>query len=270
MPTAPPTPAAPVGMAQWLAPPAWRSIDFISDLHLAADTPLTFEAWAAHLRHTSADAVVMLGDLFEVWIGDDVRHQPFESACLEVLEEVAPRLTLAFMAGNRDFLIGADWLHDAHTIRLQDPTLLEAFGQRIVLMHGDELCRSDTGYQRFRQFVRQPAWQAAFLAKPLAERQAMARQIRDASEQKKAEGGAEVWADLDADEMLQTLSASHATTLVHGHTHRPATDALAPGRVRHVLSDWDLDGHHGPARAEVLRLSAAGFERRSPDHAPGS
>lgn len=252
-------------VARWSAPSGWQAIDFISDLHLASNTPATFDAFASYMGGTTADAVVILGDLFEVWIGDDVRHQPFEARCLEVVAAAAARRTVAFMVGNRDFLVGPAWCAEAGVRPLDDPTLLEAFGSRALLAHGDALCLDDHDYQRFRQFVRQPGWQAMFLAKPLAERQAMARQIRDASEQKKANGGEAAWSDLDRPAMLAQLEAAGAPVLIHGHTHRPGHQDLAPGYVREVLSDWDLDGLHGPARAEVLRWTAQGLARHAPN-----
>src|SRR4051794_8771521 len=93
--------------ARFVAPAAWRAIDFISDLHLADDTPRGFEAWSAYMLGTSADAVFMLGDLFEVWVGDDARHDGFEARCADVLMRAAAQRHVAFMAGNRDFMVGA-------------------------------------------------------------------------------------------------------------------------------------------------------------------
>ena len=119
------------------APREWQRIDFISDLHLTADMPQTFEAWAAYLLATPADAVFILGDLFEVWVGDDARHAGFEARCAAVLAEAAARRTLAFMRGNRDFLVGAELLRDCGVHELEDPTVLLAFGQRLLLSHGD-------------------------------------------------------------------------------------------------------------------------------------
>lgn len=276
-PASPPDEAAattrpPGGIAAFEAPAGWRSVDFMSDLHLAADMPLTFAAWSEHLLATDADAVFILGDLFEVWIGDDSRHDAFEARCAEVLATAARRLPLvAFMAGNRDFLVGHGLLGETGVALLADPTLFVGFGQRVLLSHGDELCLADVAYQRWRAQVRDPRWQQAVLARPLAERRLMARQLRDGSEAHQQTAGraagdapAPAEVDIDFDLAMRWLRAGDASALVHGHTHRPRTAPFAPGIVRHVLSDWDLD--HGPAhdRAEVLRLSAAGFERRAP------
>ena len=254
-----------MAIAEFHAPAHWRAIDFISDLHLSAETPRTFDAWALHLRHTPADAVFILGDLFDAWVGDDARTSGFEQRCAEVLKDAAGRRTLAFMAGNRDFLVGAELLGECGVVDLADPTALVAFEQRLLLSHGDALCLEDTEYQRFRAQVRDPAWAAATLARPLAERRALARQMRSASRQRKQQIAAELWADVDAQAAVQWLREAGSTTLIHGHTHRPRSETFSPGFVRHVLSDWDLDDAAQPGRAEVLRLTAQGLERRAPD-----
>ncbi|HLL17851.1 MAG TPA: UDP-2,3-diacylglucosamine diphosphatase, partial [Rubrivivax sp.] len=159
---------------EFVAPQTWRSIDFISDLHLCEAMPCTFDAWAGHLRYTSADAVFILGDLFELWVGDDMRTRAFEKRCVDTLAEASGRRHIGFMAGNRDFLLGSDTLRDSGMAALPDPTLLCAFGQRWLLSHGDALCVDDKPYQIFRAEVRSPDWQAQFLARPLAERLAIA------------------------------------------------------------------------------------------------
>jgi UDP-2,3-diacylglucosamine hydrolase len=243
------------------APKDWANIDFISDLHLGDDTPRTFSAWAEHLLNTPADAVFILGDLFEVWVGDDSRHSGFEYRCAEVLANAAAHRTIAFMAGNRDFLVGAEMLRDCGVMALADPTVLVAFGERILLSHGDALCTGDTDYQEFRRLVRNPDWQAEFMAKPLEQRRQLARQIRSASEQRKSLQSPQTWADVDAASAVRWMHEAGTPTLVHGHTHRPGVEPMAPGFSRHVLSDWDLD--HGD-RAEVLRLRRSGLSRHAP------
>ena len=244
------------------APAAWRAIDFISDLHLAGDMPRTFAAWAGYMEGTPADAVFILGDLFEVWAGDDARDGAFEKRCIEVLSDAARRRTVGFMVGNRDFLVGQSMLDASGLLALPDPTLLLAFDERVLLTHGDALCLSDVAYQQFRSQVRSAAWQAGFLARPLDDRRALARRLRDGSEQRKRQMAAHDWPDVDAAAALRWMEAAHAPILIHGHTHRPASAPIAPGRMRHVLSDWDLE--QSPGRAEVLRWSAAGLHRLSP------
>ena len=242
------------------APPPWRSIDFISDLHLAADTPLTFEAWAAYLLGTPADAVFILGDLFEVWIGDDVRFEGFEARCAEVLTQSAQRCSLHFMVGNRDFLLGDEMLGACGITPLADPCVLTAFGERWLLTHGDELCIADTEYQKFRAMVRSAGWQASFLSQPLEARLRFAREVRSQSEMRKRElPSPSDWADIDPTMAIEWLQRGNCSTMIHGHTHRPATESLGQGCTRHVLSDWDLG--HVPHRAEVLRLTATGLTR---------
>jgi len=243
------------------APDAWGAIDFISDLHLSQALPRTFEAWRRHLLGTPADAVVILGDLFELWVGDDARHQGFAAQCAEVLAEAARRRTVALMVGNRDFLVGRELLDSCGVRALPDPTLLRAWGQRLLLTHGDALCLADVDYQAFRRQVRSAEWQAAFLARPLAARFEVARTLRRASaERRRFDGDPSL--DIDKEEAARWLRAARASTLVHGHTHRPASDLVAPGLARHVLSDWDLD--EPPPRAQVLRLTRASVERLGP------
>jgi UDP-2,3-diacylglucosamine hydrolase len=259
--TSPGMPSPPLPPAFELrADAAWRHIDFISDLHLSGDTPATFEAWAHYLRSTPADAVFILGDLFEVWVGDDARHEGFEARCAEVLKQASARVKVGFMAGNRDFLVGAEMLDACGVQRLPDPTLLAAFGQRVLLTHGDALCLADTDYLKFRDMVRSDAWQHQFLSQPLEARQHYARDVRQQSEaRKRANPSPADWADVDAPAAVECLRAAESHEMVHGHTHRPGSEALAAGFRRHVLSDWELD--HPPHRAEVLRLGAGGFER---------
>ena len=244
----------------FVAPSSWRAIDFISDLHLSEAMPATFAAFAAHMRRSEADAVFVLGDLFELWVGDDARHEPFARRCVKVLADAATRRTVAVMGGNRDFLMGAELLADCGARALPDPTLLQAFERRVLLTHGDALCLADHDYQAFRRQVRGPEWLETFLARPLTERLALAREIRQASETRRQFDG-EGNTDVDAEAAISLLVQAQARTLVHGHTHRPGSEQWRDGNERHVLSDWDLDTS---ARAEVLRLTADGFERMPP------
>ena len=255
-------------IAELPALPAWRTVDFISDLHLHASEPATFSAWQHYMQSTPADAVFILGDLFEVWVGDDALgadlsapltglNSSFEDRCARVMGEASGRLALHFMPGNRDFLVGQALMDLCHTRLLPDPGVLTFAGQRWLLSHGDALCLDDVDYMAFRQQVRSPAWQQAFLAKPLPERQAIARGIRQQSEARKQSGA--TYADVDTRAARQWLAAAHARTLIHGHTHKPATHDLGDGFKRVVLSDWDAAAP--VPRADVLRLSACGLQR---------
>jgi UDP-2,3-diacylglucosamine hydrolase len=243
---------------EFTADPDWRTIEFASDLHLARELRSTVERWTHYLRNTRADAVFILGDLFEVWIGDDAREPgSFELAAAELLADAASRRTVGFMAGNRDFLVGAALLRDCGISALSDPTVLDAWGQRVLLTHGDALCLDDRPYQEFRAEVRSEAWRRAFLDRPLAQRAQIARGMRDASDGHKR--SQVVWADVDPAAAVAWMHAAGARDMVHGHTHRPGSELIAPGFTRHVLSDWDCDAQ--PQRAQVLRLTRDGFTR---------
>ena len=243
------------------APQGWQAVDLISDLHLQASEPGTFEAWRAHMQGTRADAVLLLGDVFEVWVGDDaVAQDPFLQACAQVLLQASRRLTVGFMPGNRDFLVGPAFLNDCGILPLQDPTVLVWGGQRIVLSHGDALCLGDEAYQRFRSVARTPQWQSAFLANPLSERLAMAQAMRAQSEAHNQ--SMQSFADADAAMTLDWLRQADSRHLIHGHTHRPADHdvcGLSDG-LRQVLSDWHV--LPGQARTQVLRLHAQGRTER--------
>lgn len=232
------------------APATWQTVDLISDLHLQASEMATFEAWRDYMAQTPANAVLILGDLFEVWVGDDaVAADLFLQGCADVLQQAAARMCVAFMPGNRDFLVGPQFLAQCGIQALQDPTLLVLGPERILLSHGDALCLDDTAYQTFRQQVRSGPWQRDFLAKPLSERLALARNMRAQSASQKH--NAHIHADADPRMSALWVETTQADRLVHGHTHRPQDHRL--GTVpRHVLSDWSLD--HAPHRAQVLRL----------------
>ncbi|MBL8365757.1 MAG: UDP-2,3-diacylglucosamine diphosphatase, partial [Comamonas sp.] len=236
-----------------VAPSHWRTVDFLSDLHLQASEPDTLAAWHHYLQTTPADALFILGDLFEVWVGDDALDDPgsFESQACALLQAASRQRALFFLHGNRDFLIGPGFARHTGATLLHDPTVLVWQGQRLLLSHGDALCLDDVDYQRFRVQARSVQWQEHFLAQPLAQRRAQARGIRAESEARKQSGA--VYADVDGPAAIAWLQAARATTLVHGHTHRPAEHALAPGLARVVLSDWDTAAH--PPRADVLRLT---------------
>lgn len=223
-------------------------VDFLSDVHLDASEAATFNAWAHHLNTTPADALFILGDLFEVWIGDDTQDH-FHLQCMEVLRVVAKRIPVFFMCGNRDFLVKSQWLQSTGVQGLQDPRVLELAEQKILLSHGDALCIDDTDYMAFRQQVRSSAWQEAFLAKPLFERQQIAKDLR--AQSKARQQTQTDYADVDANTARAWLSDNDCKLLIHGHTHRPAKHDLGNGLSRMVLSDWEADAT--PPRLEVLR-----------------
>ena len=246
----------------WTAPSSWACIEFISDLHLSAQTPRTFEVWERYMRQTQADAVLILGDLFDSWAGDDGRDQTFEARCVAVLQQASQVRTLAFMIGNRDFLVGDEMLRVCGMRGLADPIVLIAFGQRYLLTHGDALCLADTEYQRFRALVRDPDWQSRLLARPLQERLALARQLRAGSIERQSMPGQAEPIDIDTMLALKWLRDAGSRTVIHGHTHRPGSDFLAADQGRHVLSDWSFDDSAN-GRAELLRLDQTGLTRVS-------
>lgn len=257
--------------AELRAPAHWQAVDFISDLHLQASDPATLVCWEHWLQRAPterADALFILGDLFEVWVGDDVLSVPEGNTdhacwwrCAQSLLDHSRHTPVYFMAGNRDFLLGPAGLQACGMQGLGDPTVLDFHGQRWLLSHGDALCLADTDYLRFREQVRHPDWQGAFLARPLAERENVARDLRRQSEARKRLNGQDpsLWADVDADAARNWLRRAGACGLIHGHTHRPADHDLGQGLRRVVLSDWDAAAQ--PPRAEVLRLNVDGLHR---------
>lgn len=246
----------PCDFALLQAQPSWQRIDFLSDLHLCDATPRTTQALHDYLERTPAQAVFVLGDLFEAWVGDDARLAGGEREVTAMLKRASGSRWIGFMAGNRDFLVGEAFARDTGVHRLHDPTLLQAFGQRILLTHGDLLCTEDADYQAFRRQVRSHAWQSRFLARPLAERQQVAHGMRDASRSKQAM--AETLSDVTPRAVDAWMHDAQASLMIHGHTHRPALHAALGGQ-RAVLSDWDCES--SISRGDVLTLSTQGLQR---------
>ena len=236
------------------APSRWKTLDFVSDLHLQDSSPRTLQGFIDYLDKTPADAVFVLGDLLEYWIGDDWIEDPQDAhrLCFEALARAGARLNLYIMRGNRDFLMGTRVMRHCQAQDLPDPTTLVFGGQRIVLSHGDGLCTSDTRYQEFRKLSRSPAWQHDFLSEPLAGRKERMLGMRAQSEANKK--ASTTFFDVDNRAALALLQSRQSHTLVHGHTHRPDCHALSAQHVRWVLSDWDLDA--ATPRSSVLRLRA--------------
>lgn len=208
---------------------------------------------------TRADALFILGDLFEAWVGDDAAGEPgFEAQCAEILRATAERLPVFFVAGNRDFLVGEGLARQTGLVLLGDPTVFTFGETRWLLSHGDALCIADTEYIAFRAQVRAAAWQREFLALPLEKRRAIARGMRTESEDRKRTD--REYADVDTQTALAWLREADAHTLVHGHTHLPADHALDADHRRIVLSDWDAQA--APPRLQALRIGIAGDVRR--------
>jgi UDP-2,3-diacylglucosamine hydrolase len=233
---------------------------FISDLHLCPSRPrirrLFLDFLAGPAR--SAEALYILGDLFEYWAGDDDLDDVFNADICAALHRLAETgVPLFFMAGNRDFLAGEGFARMAGLTLLPDPTQVELAGTTTLLMHGDTLCTDDAAYQAFRAEVRSPEWRQAFLALPLAQRKSQIEALRRESEAQKRIKPMDSM-DTNPDTVLQALTFHHCSRLVHGHTHRPARHILNIGGLaceRWVLPDWYEKGGY-------LACDAAGCNLR--------
>ncbi len=234
---------------------------FISDLHLDEARPQITDLFLAFLRGDArqADALYILGDLFEAWIGDDASSPLIDSVREGLRQLVASGVPVAFLRGNRDFLVGTGFAEATGVRLLPDPCVVVLHGEPVLLMHGDLLCSDDTAYQAFRSQVRDPVWQQQFLSQPLAARQAFADRARGESRKRQAgliEANAlEAITDVTLATVVETMARYGVTRLIHGHTHRPAIHALdIDGRraQRIVLGDWYAQG-------SVLRVDADGL-----------
>lgn len=234
---------------------------FVSDLHLSVPRLATCKRFERFLRLEARDhaELVILGDLFEFWIGDDAPDPVGVRVAAGLRALVAEEGTRIYlMHGNRDLLLGRAFCKAAGVTLLQDPTVAtftRLGGRRALLAHGDAYCLDDEPYQAFRRQVRDPAFQADFLARPAAERLAIARQARAASEAGKAEKTMTIM-DVRADAIDAALDAAGHDLMIHGHTHRPATHEwtrAGQSRTRIVLPDWDFEGTTTRGGALVVR-----------------
>ncbi len=236
---------------------------FVSDLHLDPVRPEITALFLRFLREEAAgaDALYILGDLFEAWVGDDDPSEAGAEVAAGLRALAGAGVPLYFMHGNRDFLIGADYARRAGMRILPDPAVVSLYGQPVLLMHGDLLCSDDTAYQAFRAQTRDPQWQQRFLAQPLEARLAFAAQARQASMARQREmlqgdrGTFETVTDVTPATVEATLARFGVDTLIHGHTHRPAIHTLDVGTRscrRIVLGDWYEQG-------SVLRVDADGL-----------
>jgi len=215
------------------------SLRFISDLHLDEKRPALCEAFFHYLEQLPSDteALYILGDFFEAWIGDDDDSVFHRRIMQKLKEKTASGLPIYFMHGNRDFLVGKFFELHTGCILLNDPFILQYHGKNYLLMHGDSLCTDDTAYQQFRTYIRNPLTQAELLKKSLPERRAIAQQLREKSQSVNQDKNYDIM-DVNGDEVLRTLQQFDVNTLIHGHTHRPAVHDLANNCKRIVLGDW--------------------------------
>ncbi len=232
-----------------------RPILFISDLHLDPSRPALTELFLRflHEQRDQAEALYILGDLFEAWIGDDAVGP--DEPVIAALQAFSAQVPTYFMHGNRDFLIGERFAELTGIALLADPTVIDLHGVPTLLMHGDSLCTDDVQYQQFRQMVRNPEWQAFFLAKTIPERLEMARMARSESGARNQQLD-DYLMDVNQQTVEAEMQRHGITRLIHGHTHRPAIHHFElDGRThtRVVLGDWYDQG-------SVLRVTADGME----------
>ena len=240
---------------------------FVSDLHLDPARPEITALFLRFLQReaASADALYILGDLFEAWVGDDDPSSTGQQVADGLRRLADAGVPVYFVHGNRDFLVGQDYAGRAGMRILPDPAVVSLYGEPVLVMHGDLLCTDDHAYQAFRAQTRDPHWQAKFLAQPLAARQAFAAQARQASMSRQQDmidgdrASFEAVTDVNPQAVEATLARYGVTTLIHGHTHRPAIHTLRAGARdcrRIVLGDWYEQG-------SVLRVSPGRFELQS-------
>lgn len=222
------------------------SVLFISDLHLEAERPDIVRAFLHFLqtRAAGAEALYILGDFFEVWIGDDGmdEFQRSIASALRRLSDTGTRIYL--MHGNRDFLIGRRFCREAGCTLLKEGSVVELYGEPVLLLHGDSLCTRDESYQRLRKRLRNPFSLWLLRNLPLATRRKLARKLRDASRMRTREKAADI-VDVTPEVVPQVMAAHGVRTLIHGHTHRPAVHKLpieGQSAQRIVLGDWDHQG----------------------------
>ena len=227
---------------------------FISDLHLDASRPRITQLFLDFMKQEprQADALYILGDFFEVWLGDD-DPDPHHTQVMDAVRELTDSgVPVYFMHGNRDFLIGADFAKRTGVQLLPDPTLVDLAGVPTLLMHGDTLCTDDVEYQAFRKLVRDPVRQKAFLASPLAERRAFVTHARAASGLSIAQKSESIM-DVNQQAVDTAMRQHGVNRLIHGHTHRPAVHAFQSNgkpKTRFVLGDWYHQG-------SILRVAGA-------------
>ncbi len=230
---------------------------FIADLHLDPGRPAITELFGRFIEEQArgADALYILGDLFEAWIGDDDPSDAGARVAGKLRALADSGVPVYFIRGNRDFLLGAAYARRAGMRILPDPAVILLEGEPTLILHGDLLCTDDVAYQQFRAQTRDPRWQAQFLAQPLQARLAFAAQARAASQARHgelmADGSAETVGDVSLETVRGWFARHGIRRMIHGHTHRPAIHQ-ADGTTRVVLGDWYAQG-------SVLRVDAGGM-----------
>jgi UDP-2,3-diacylglucosamine hydrolase len=230
---------------------------FISDLHLSAERPDITALFIQFLNNDArqAEALYILGDLFEAWLGDDMVLPEYADAIASMKALHDSGVQLFIMHGNRDFLLGETFTAMSGATLLDDPSIIDLYGKPTLLLHGDTLCTDDVAYQQFRAMVRNPVWQQELLARTPAERLALAKQYREMS-QTETGNKAEDIMDVNQQAVEQVMRDKGIYHMIHGHTHRPAIHELAinnQAAQRIVLGDWYEQG-------SVLRCDENGCE----------
>ena len=233
---------------------------FLSDLHLSPERPALLAAFRAFCAGPArgAAAVYVLGDLFDAWIGDDQLGEPLATEVAAGLAEVTRGgVPVGVIAGNRDFLLGERFARASGATLLPEQIVVDVAGARTLLLHGDELCTADIGYQRFRRIARDIRWQQRYLALPYALRRRVARWLRSRSRRATAAKPEKIM-DVEPKAVEAAFRAANVTRIIHGHTHRPARHHLVVDShecERWVLADWYDHGSY-------LEFDAAGAEPR--------
>ena len=237
----------------------------ISDLHLEPNREDITRTLVDFLRGRArqSDSLYILGDLFEVWIGDDEPNTLADLIASELSELNGKGIDVFLMHGNRDFLMGKDFAARCGASLIDEPILIQTKAQQIALLHGDILCTKDVEYMKFREMVRNQQWQQQFLAMPLAQRRQFAEQARAQSQQVTSNNSADIM-DVTAAEVSKMLSDLEVTTLIHGHTHRPAIHEIQLNQAingskkakRVVLGDWDSQGWYVEVSESETRLES--------------
>jgi len=233
---------------------------FISDLHLRPEAPRLTQILLDMLRGPArgAAALYVLGDLFEAWPGDDDIGDPFNAPIVAAFRSLSDSgVAVRFQHGNRDFLLGDAFASATGGALLPEEIVIDLHGMPTLLVHGDQLCTDDLAYQQFRRQVRDPQWQKTMLARPLAARKQLARQLREGSDLAKAGKSLEIM-DVNDDAVAAAFRRHGVQRMIHGHTHRPATHVHrvdGTDRERIVLADWRDAG-------ELLAVDEAGSAAR--------
>ena len=233
---------------------------FISDLHIDASRRQIIRQFTDFLQSEAhaADALYILGDLFDSWVGDDAPDAGQSAAIAAIKSLTSSGVPCFVMHGNRDFLLGPQFCADTGARLLPDPLIVTLYGEPVLVMHGDALCTDDHAYQRLRATVRDADWQRQFLALSVAARRALAGAARTGSKAHMA-SMEDAITDVNAESVAAALRAAGTSILLHGHTHRPGMQSLSvDGRActRIVLGDWHAEG-------SLLRWDSNGPELRS-------